>query len=88
MSASEGDRYRNVSGTTLFGLFGPDAVAEVRQVDPDDQDTAHHGTLVLAGEEDGDGLRPAAGLTEADLERDWEPVRSEPVKATKPGKGA
>jgi len=73
MSVKEGDRYRNTSGVTQYAIFPPDAVAFVRQVDPNDQDAAHYGTLVLEWD-DGSGMGVAAGLTEVELSRDWERV--------------
>lgn len=77
MSVSEGDHYKNTSGATLFGFFPPDAVCVVRQTDPEDEDTGHAGTLVLELVADDDsGVGRAAGLTEDDLDRDWEPVKA------------
>lgn len=74
MSVEVGDRYRNTSGVTLYGQFPPDAVATVRQVDPDDTDAALVGTLALQGDFNDDGTAPAAALYEDELERNWERV--------------
>jgi hypothetical protein len=79
MAAQVGDRYRNTSGTLLYELMPADCEAEVRQVDPDDADTAHAGTLVLEFDPDPDGdnateHRAAIGITEDELARDWAPV--------------
>jgi hypothetical protein len=79
MAVEVGDRYRNTSGALLYGLMPPDCEAEVRQVDPKNEDTAHHGTLVLEYDPDpgGDNAtehKAAIGLTDDELGRDWAPV--------------
>jgi hypothetical protein len=72
-TASEGQEFRNISGVTLYGLIPPDAVAFVRQTDPNNEDTAHAGTLVLECDI-GDGIGASAGITAEELAANWEAV--------------
>jgi len=70
-----GDRYRNTSGAELYGLMPADAVAEVRQLDPGDEDSAHAGTVVLEyWLPDESGIGAAVGITDDELNANWEQV--------------
>ena len=76
MTVQVGDQYRNTSGTVLFGFFPPDAVCTVRAVDMGDNDAVGGDLVVEMEPPEGEHIARSAGVTVADLERDWEPVKA------------
>jgi hypothetical protein len=74
MAVKVGERFRNSSGAELYGFMPADVEATVRQVDPNDEDSAHAGTLVLECDPDADGVGRSAGITNDELALNWERV--------------